>query len=268
MSGTNRIFKKWRWPGKPLRGQSAVEFALLLPVFMLLFMGIFQFARVAASWITLQYAAAEAARFAITGTDFNSGTQVRESDIVNVARTASLGINIISSAASNQAGFFEVTIRSSRSTGNPSEANDAGGPNDFVRITLHYNQPALQFIFGSRGYLPLTVSQLVLNERFARPTGLAGIVGTPQLPSTPVNTFTPTKTPSPIPPTPTKTPTNTPIPPTPTKTPTITPTPSNTPTLTPTVTPSSTPTRDPWCNLNYCNCASPSYNCRSHHCCG
>ena len=232
MSGASRISRRWRWPGKPLRGQSLVEFALLLPVFMLLFMGIFEFARLASSWITLQHAAAEAARFAITGTDFNAGAQVRENDIINAAKTASLGINIISSAASNQAGFFEVTIRSSRSSGDPNELDDAGGPNDFVRVTLHYNHPAMQFIFGSRGYIPLTVSQLVLNERFARPTGAAGIVGTPQLPATPVSTFTPT----PIPPTPT------PIPPTPTRT--LSPTPSNTPTRTPTktLTPTKTPT--------------------------
>ena len=210
MSVVTRSLKRWRRPGKVARGQSMVEFALLLPLFMLLFMGVFEFARLASSWITLQHAAGEAVRYAITGANFNSGAQVRENAIIAEARRASLGININGSAASNQPGYYEVIIRSSRSTGNPNEANDAGGPNDFVRITVHYNHPALQFIFGNLGYVPLTVSQMVINERFARPTGAAGAIGTPQLPATPIPTFTPT----PIPPTPT------PLTPTPTRTPT------------------------------------------------
>lgn len=207
MGETNQPLRWWRRPRKLLRGQSAVEFALLLPVFMLLFMGVFEFARLAASWITMQHAAAEAARYAVSGINFTAAAQVRENAIIAVARTASLGMNIIGGANSGQAGYYEVTIRSSRSTGNPNEPNDAGGPNDFVRITVHYNHPALRFIFGTLGYVPLTVKQMVINERFTRPTGLAGIVGTPQLPPTPISTFTKTYTPTTVSPTKTATPT-------------------------------------------------------------
>lgn len=47
------------------RGQSLVEFAIVLPLFMFMLIGIFDFGRVVWSTNTLQAAAREAARFAI-----------------------------------------------------------------------------------------------------------------------------------------------------------------------------------------------------------
>lgn len=49
------------------RGQTAVEFALTLPVLLLLMFGIVEFGRIFQSWVTIQNAARVAARFAITG---------------------------------------------------------------------------------------------------------------------------------------------------------------------------------------------------------
>ncbi len=49
------------------RGQTLAEFALTLPIVLLLMFGIIEFARIFQAWVTLQNAARTAARYAITG---------------------------------------------------------------------------------------------------------------------------------------------------------------------------------------------------------
>jgi hypothetical protein len=49
------------------RGQALAEFALTLPILLLLLFGIIEFARIFQAWVTLQNAARTAARYAITG---------------------------------------------------------------------------------------------------------------------------------------------------------------------------------------------------------
>ena len=52
-------------PGR--RGQTMAEFALTLPILLLLMFGVIEFARIFQAWITLQNAARTAARYAVTG---------------------------------------------------------------------------------------------------------------------------------------------------------------------------------------------------------
>ncbi len=52
---------------KKQKGQSLTEFALILPLFLLLLLGVVEASRVVWSYITVQAAAREAARFAVTG---------------------------------------------------------------------------------------------------------------------------------------------------------------------------------------------------------
>jgi hypothetical protein len=54
-----------RQPGR--RGQTMAEFALTLPILLLLMFGVIEFARIFQAWITLQNAARTAARYAVTG---------------------------------------------------------------------------------------------------------------------------------------------------------------------------------------------------------
>ncbi len=49
------------------RGQTLAEFALTLPILLLLLFGVIEFARIFQAWITLQNAARSAARYAVTG---------------------------------------------------------------------------------------------------------------------------------------------------------------------------------------------------------
>ncbi|HIQ01886.1 MAG TPA: hypothetical protein EYH30_07120, partial [Anaerolineales bacterium] len=48
-------------------GQTLVEFALILPVLLLLLFGIIEFGAAFHAWLTLEHAAREAARYAATG---------------------------------------------------------------------------------------------------------------------------------------------------------------------------------------------------------
>ncbi len=54
-------------PKKSRRGQTIAEFALTLPILLLLMFGIVEFGRIFQSWVTIQNAARSAARFAVTG---------------------------------------------------------------------------------------------------------------------------------------------------------------------------------------------------------
>ena len=57
---------------KKERGQSAVEFALVLPIVLLLLFGIFEFGRVINIMLATNHCANELARFAVVGNDANA----------------------------------------------------------------------------------------------------------------------------------------------------------------------------------------------------
>src|SRR5690242_1573446 len=54
-------------PPRRRRAQSLVEFALTLPILLLLIFGIIEFGRIFQAWVTLQNAARVAIRYAVTG---------------------------------------------------------------------------------------------------------------------------------------------------------------------------------------------------------
>jgi hypothetical protein len=189
MSEQTAITEGRRSRPRTLRGQTLIEFAVILPVLILLGFGVYEFGRLLQSWVTIQHSAAEAARFAATGSGYASGSGVRESQIIDVARNAATGLFIVDGASSGP-GAFVVNVRSSRSGPNPMEADNAGGANDFVRIEVHYTHPFATPIMGMDS-LQLDTAVMVINERFARPTGIVG-----ELPPTPPSTWTPIPTPN------------------------------------------------------------------------
>jgi len=104
-------------------GQSLAEFALVLPVLLLVFMGIFEFGRFYYTRLTLQHAVREATRYAITGqtqTDPETGEPIsRASSIVNVilANTATLHVDL---------------------DGISIDPADGGGPEEIVRVRVDF----------------------------------------------------------------------------------------------------------------------------------
>ena len=54
-------------PNQQRKGQTLIEFAITLPVLLVLIFGIIEFGRIFQAWISIQNAAREAARYASTG---------------------------------------------------------------------------------------------------------------------------------------------------------------------------------------------------------
>ncbi|HTS20127.1 MAG TPA: TadE family protein [Verrucomicrobiae bacterium] len=98
-----------------------VEFALVLPLFMLLTFGVLDFGRLFWTQETLSYALREAGRYAVTGQHqtVTNTVQSRVQSIINIAKQYSAGIPVTG-----------ITVTSGGVT------NFAGGPGDTVVISL------------------------------------------------------------------------------------------------------------------------------------
>jgi Flp pilus assembly protein TadG len=108
------------------KGQALVEFALVLPILILLIMGIVQFGLVINSYLTIQNASREAARAGIIGTS--------DVDIKNL---------IITTSNSLEAEDLTVSIT-------PNESNRVSGETLSVKLSYNYELivPVINSIFG------------------------------------------------------------------------------------------------------------------------
>lgn len=135
------------------KGQGLVEFAMVLPLLIFLFFGIFEFGRFYFARLTMQHAVAEAARFAVTG-------NVLPDTLGNPMSRAQSIVRVITGSAG------ELDVDVDRVTIDPA---DAGGPGDVVRISASFT-----FRFIVPGYTKLTpdgelefqVSTAMKNEPF------------------------------------------------------------------------------------------------------
>jgi hypothetical protein len=131
---TKRLFPKLI--RRRSRGQALVEFALILPVLLILLMVLIEVARLFSAWLIIENSAREAARYAVTGlfdpihcTDGNQcdSSKVLPKDqrealedharlltIEDVARGASSGILSDFSAARDQRSFIDIVVCSTR----------------------------------------------------------------------------------------------------------------------------------------------------------
>jgi len=139
-------------------GATMAEFALVLPMFVLLLFAVTDFARLFYIEMTLQNAVREAGRYAITGNhvpDPNHQGQnlSRVQSIFQVAQQAAMGLDV-----SN----LQI-VSASGGTGN------AGGPGDTVTISLTTNLKIVTPIiaqFFKNGVYTFTVSVSFKNEPF------------------------------------------------------------------------------------------------------
>ena len=142
-------------------GQTMVEVAISLSIFLLLVMGVVDFGRLYSTKLTLQNAVRQAGRYAITGqciTGSNgSCSETRYNSIITTLEGTSLGMvnaSEIHIVCTNMGG------------GCPTQA---GGPGDIVTITVTY---PFNFATGRIGaYFPghsytITVSSAFINEPF------------------------------------------------------------------------------------------------------
>ena len=129
-----RLFgKKKAKRGWGERGQAFVEFGLVATVFFLLLFGIFDMARLFESWMAVQHAAREGARYAITGRTDCTGFTDRELCIIQTAKDATTGLT-----DGGKSGDAVVAMHYWAYPNYNIEASGAGGPCDQVEVTVSY----------------------------------------------------------------------------------------------------------------------------------
>lgn len=135
-------------------GSTLVEFSLLAPIVIFLFMGVFEFGRFFYTRLTLQHAVREAARFAITGSTMEDPVTGDP-----MSRAQSIRQVILEEAATLHLDVEDVTI----------DPPDGGGPSQVVRVSGDFQYdfvtPGLAQMFPDGSY-DFSVSTSMKNEPF------------------------------------------------------------------------------------------------------
>ena len=211
------------------RGQGVVEFALILPVMLLVMFVLIELARLLHAWLAVENGARFGVRYAVTG-EYDSALCVdsdasgtacdtiverdnaRLPSIVNAARAGSVAILRSASAAPATRGYFKVTTCSNRVgyTYWPSDSNtftaasctpldDPGGPGDRVSVTVDFDHPLIVPVLSQWfPVLHLTAKREGIVEQFrvARVVGLPATIAIPTFTATVTSTVTETPIPS------------------------------------------------------------------------
>lgn len=142
------------------RGQSLVEFAMVVPLFFVLLFGMIDIGRVFYAQMTLQNAMRQAGRYAVTGNHLTQGTNVlaRAQSIAQVAQQAAVGLVL---------DVASIQINGQSST---NATANTGGPSGTVTISmttrLQLITPLIGRFFGPNGVYTFTVSTTFRNEPF------------------------------------------------------------------------------------------------------
>ncbi len=210
--------------------QGLIEFAIALPVFLILVFGVIEFGRLFMTYSAVYAASREAARYGTAAGVTDGGIQ-RYQDC-NGIRAAAVRVGAFAGVVANQidirydAGPTQDTVNPSSLPTCPSNTNL--GDRIIVNVWVEF-QPILPFV-----NLPSIPVHSITARTIVKEVDIKGTPFTAMPSPTLRYTYTPTNSPTP---TPTNTPTNTPTPTdTPTPTPTDTPTPTSTNTPTPTAT--------------------------------
>jgi hypothetical protein len=170
------------------KGQGLVEFALILPLLLLMVFGIVEFGRIFQAYLTVQHAAREAARYAVTGQGgVDAGERVRA--IKEKALESMAGVNVdydkidwreCPSELYSDCDFMDAQHWYWESPGNPINVNaillqvygpggenDPGGPGERVIVRVIYNlQTLTPFFTGLFPLVQLRGQMEMINEGF------------------------------------------------------------------------------------------------------
>jgi len=128
-----------RATGRLLRGSHGsglVEFALVLPLFLSIIFGIFEFGRLGFSHLTARYAVAEATRYAVTGrhmTDPETGDVIARAESIRRVLLNNVGLLAIADS---------IVI----------DPPDGGGPDEIVTVSVSFTYR--YFLPGLEDVLP------------------------------------------------------------------------------------------------------------------
>ena len=144
-------------------GQALVEFALVAMVFLTVVFGIIDFARLFESWVTVQHAARQGARYAVTGrTDCDEYADNRVGCIVYEARRASIGLT-------GTTADVDVSVRSWSypAYADPPVEGSAGHACDEMEVEVDYDHHLVTPLVAQIvSHVPLQGRERVLNEPF------------------------------------------------------------------------------------------------------
>ena len=162
------------------RGQALVEFMLVSFVFFILTFGVFDLARMFQSWVTVQHASREAARYAITGrADCSGSVSGRDACITWTAKDATQGLT--NAGENGVSPNLIVTTRAWDYTGTDwpgtGTADKTGKECDQIEVTVTYKHkfvlPVLQAIAPNG--VDLVGRQRMTNEPFSPCSGNDGV---------------------------------------------------------------------------------------------
>lgn len=158
--------------GKWKRGSSAVEFALALPVFIILVIGIVEFGWYFFVQHTLQFATREGLRLALVGrtlTDSSGTPLTREASIIKTIRdNAAIAVN----PATVSVYIYPVssTYRDPSNWQSFGASPDAGDPGEYMRVRSTYVHrcftPLVGSLFGSGNGITIQAEGTYRNELF------------------------------------------------------------------------------------------------------
>jgi Flp pilus assembly protein TadG len=169
---------------KGKKGQTLLEFALVLPAILVLFFILIESGRLFHAYVTVQHAAREGARYAVTGQ--NEDPDDRVTSIKKVARVAASSlvvdpnkVDLVNGPASPY--YDDASALIIRVWG-PRGEDDAGGPGERVTVRVVYNLPILTPVLSSIApMVPLAGQIEMINEGF----GATGASHGGQLPRRP-----------------------------------------------------------------------------------
>jgi Flp pilus assembly protein TadG len=138
----------WRNKGRWKRGSSAVEFALALPVFIILVIGIIEFGWYFFVQHTLQFATREGMRLALVGrtlTDASGNPMTRQASIIQTIKDHA--------SAAVKADKLVISIYPvNNDFSNPANwqnMQNPGGPGDYMRVQTSYDHNLFTPLIGS-----------------------------------------------------------------------------------------------------------------------
>lgn len=159
-----------RWK-KGERAQALVEFSLVSIVFFMLLFGIFDSILLLQSWVTVQHAAREAARYAVTGqincTAYSGSGDHRDECIVSKAKAATTGL--VGGGEDASDADVAVSFKSWDYPDYTTETDNSSGDQcDSIEVSVHYRHQMVTPII--KALLPsgveLTGKQRMTNEPF------------------------------------------------------------------------------------------------------
>ena len=145
------------------RGQTLVEFALIAPVLMILIMACVDLARMMETHVTIQEAARDAARYAVTGRIDCAGPATPTRDLC-IVQTVKDDTSSLTNPATVSTTYQSWTYPN---YADPPVANNAGAQCDAVQVKVTYDyKPATPIIKFFVSHVPLTATERMVNEPF------------------------------------------------------------------------------------------------------